>query len=418
MNNIFKIFLVFTAVFLVVSCKKDDSSTSANVNPFVEQEPIDDAAIVEFLSTHYYNEEEFVNLVNTPSFHHNIKFYTNEVLADVDANGDGDKDDTNETVFGYDSNGDGVIDANDDDSTTPFTRTLLIDLPADRLYIRVITLTDPTTEEEVDHKLYILNLNQGGGDAKPRFCDNALMEYRGFNLGLESFDSGNIPDDHDLAFRVRGFAEGASEFNTAASFMPNGDGTYTYSDFGVGAAIMPSAMAYYANPVGTSVPSYSPLIFTMKVYAENQLDHDGDGVPSYLEDLNNDRDVNSDNTDEDNFPNFGDIDDDGDTVLTREEVEIEDITPYLGENDPDPSLGVNEYIINRRVDETAPIGANVVYTIVRIIDTDGDGIPNYLDTDDDGDGTLTKNEDADGDGQVTDDDSDGDDIPDYLDTDN
>ena len=49
-----------------------------------------------------------------------------------------------------------------------------------------------------------------------------------------------------------------------------------------------------------------------------------------------------------------------------------------------------------------------------IDDTDGDGIPNYLDNDDDGDGILTIDEyDVDADGVA--DDSDGDGTPDYLD---
>lgn len=51
-------------------------------------------------------------------------------------------------------------------------------------------------------------------------------------------------------------------------------------------------------------------------------------------------------------------------------------------------------------------------------DTDGDGIPNYLDDDDDNDGILTRDEDANGDGDPTNDDTDNDGIPDYLDTDN
>ncbi len=51
------------------------------------------------------------------------------------------------------------------------------------------------------------------------------------------------------------------------------------------------------------------------------------------------------------------------------------------------------------------------------IDTDGDGTPNYLDRDDDGDGILTINEDVDGDGDPTNDDTDGDTIPNYLDED-
>lgn len=53
-------------------------------------------------------------------------------------------------------------------------------------------------------------------------------------------------------------------------------------------------------------------------------------------------------------------------------------------------------------------------------DTDGDGIPNYLDPDDDGDNVLTKDENPDpnGDGILDDaQDTDGDGIPDYLDND-
>jgi len=51
------------------------------------------------------------------------------------------------------------------------------------------------------------------------------------------------------------------------------------------------------------------------------------------------------------------------------------------------------------------------------LDTDGDGITNDLDTDDDGDGVLTIDEDANGNGDPTDDDSDGDGIYDALESD-
>ncbi len=50
-------------------------------------------------------------------------------------------------------------------------------------------------------------------------------------------------------------------------------------------------------------------------------------------------------------------------------------------------------------------------------DTDGDFIPDYLDSDDDNDGILTKDEDANGDGDPMNDDTDGDGTPDYLDND-
>jgi hypothetical protein len=54
---------------------------------------------------------------------------------------------------------------------------------------------------------------------------------------------------------------------------------------------------------------------------------------------------------------------------------------------------------------------------IPIGDTDGDGIPNYLDPDDDNDGIPTNFEDSNGDGDPTNDDSDSDGIPDYLDFD-
>ncbi|MFT4623479.1 MAG: hypothetical protein ACI8PZ_002135 [Myxococcota bacterium] len=50
-------------------------------------------------------------------------------------------------------------------------------------------------------------------------------------------------------------------------------------------------------------------------------------------------------------------------------------------------------------------------------DTDRDGIPNARDFDDDGDGVLSRDEDLDGDGDPRNDDSDGDFLPDYLDAD-
>jgi hypothetical protein len=48
-------------------------------------------------------------------------------------------------------------------------------------------------------------------------------------------------------------------------------------------------------------------------------------------------------------------------------------------------------------------------------DTDADGIYNYLDDDDDGDGVPTAEENWNQDGNPTNDDSNGDGIPDYLD---
>lgn len=86
---------------------------------------------------------------------------------------------------------------------------------------------------------------------------------------------------------------------------------------------------------------------------------DKDGIPAELEDVNGDGKLTiEDDTDGDGIPNYKDIDDDGDNVLTKDE-------------NPDPNKdGI--------LDDAQ--------------DTDGDGIPDYLDPDDDGDGILTRDE--------------------------
>ena len=136
------------------------------------------------------------------------------------------------------------------------------------------------------------------------------------------------------------------------------------------------------------------------------LDSDNDGVPDAVEghDANRDGvadvlprgvDADSDGLDDAYDPDQGGTvaplpDGDGDgTPDFRDSDDDEDSIPTVAEdpnNDGDPT---ND-------------------------DTDGDGIPNYLDADDDNDGLLTRLEDANGDGNPTNDDGNNDGIADYL----
>ena len=107
-------------------------------------------------------------------------------------------------------------------------------------------------------------------------------------------------------------------------------------------------------------------------------DDDNDGVPNVFEDFNQDGNKDNDDTDGDGIANYLDPDDDGDGVLTQYEAVDADGNP---------------------------------------IDTDGDGDVDFLDNDDDGDTILTIDENADpnGDGDPSDAvDTDGNGIPDYL----
>ncbi|WP_224484791.1 hypothetical protein [Robertkochia aurantiaca] len=109
---------------------------------------------------------------------------------------------------------------------------------------------------------------------------------------------------------------------------------------------------------------------------------DNDNLPAELEGIVRAADGSIDaaasqNSDGDALPDYIDFDDDGDNVLTSEEIEIVD--------------------------------GEIVYT-----DTDGDGIPNYLDPDDDGDGIPTIQEDLNGDNNPANDIQQGNTEPNYL----
>lgn len=88
------------------------------------------------------------------------------------------------------------------------------------------------------------------------------------------------------------------------------------------------------------------------------VEDDDDGIPAEFEDINGNGDLFDDDTDGDGLPNFLDVDDDGDNVLTE----------------------------NESVNFTEADG------LTNALDTDGNGVPNYLDNDDDGDGVPTRNE--------------------------
>ena len=135
--------------------------------------------------------------------------------------------------------------------------------------------------------------------------------------------------------------------------LENGDGTISYEGFGIGAIFIPSGLGYFdRSAAGGSVPSYSPLVFKIDAFAyELDTDFDGDGIPSILEDVDGDGNLNNDNTDGDFsnwdlIPNYRDTDDDGDGILTIDEIELDADGNFVG-----------------------------------FLDTDGDGTPDHLDSD-------------------------------------
>ena len=144
------------------------------------------------------------------------------------------------------------------------------------------------------------------------------------------------------------------------------------------------------------------------------LDTDGDTIPDLVEDANNDGNLNNDDTDRDGTPDYRDLDSDNDSIPDRTEAGIRPSRPYDADRDRIPNYRDTDSDNDGKAD-------NVEGTPSR----DGDGIPDYLDPDDNGPGSGDSDRDGVPDAvecppsangaALQDTDRDG--IPDYLDTD-
>ncbi len=316
-----KWFLGMLAVLgLLGSCRNDDGLDVEVVPPrdLAEVAVEDDAALREYLQSHFYNYEEFRN--PPADFDYKIVF---------------------DTIAGENAG-----------------KTPLID----QVGTKQITVTSAemglADQPDQVHTLYYLIAREGPEEA-PTVADSAFVTYRGTLLDGRDFDgSFTQPVWFDLG-RIqgplqgaRGFTEGMPFINASRGITVNSDGTVASIEGGVGAIFMPSGLGYFNAPPSAAISAYSPLIFTIELFSVEETDHDGDGIPSIQEDLDGDGYLYNDNTDEETEratpgaplrANFLDDDDDGDFTPTREEI-----------------------IINEDGTITFP-------------DSNGNGIPDYLD---------------------------------------
>ena len=325
---------LFLIAFTILSCGDDDEIPIPELRDRGEQQLADKDSLQQFLSTHYFNEELFVN---NPS--------GNFTVDDI------------------------VIQQLDEgDTEPPAGNTLLINSS----YLE----TKTTTYLDVSYEYYILRINQGGGANAPKFTDNVRLNYEGAlaNSDHSVFDSTPNPVTFDLLSLIYGWSLVIPEFNPASGFVDNGDGTETYIDSGLGVMFLPSGLAYFAS-AQIGIPAYTNIYFKFNLFKTDQNDHDSDGVPSYLEDLNNDLNVRNDNTDEDNLFNFGDADDDGDGISTFDEHVLTTYTISPGA--AEPNLGINDFEYSRTVDDATGV---ITLEVITLIDSDGNGEFDYLES--------------------------------------
>lgn len=300
------------------SCNKDNGPDGDITPPRLLSEVAveNDTDIRAYLQTHFYNYEEFAN--PPAGFNFQIKL---------------------DTIAGDNAGKTPLIDQVE-------TKTFTVSSTA------FLGLEE---EDDILHKYYILKVREGAG-GQPTVADSTFLRFEGSLLDGSVFDSTSSFNWTYLPGFLTGFYNGVASFKVGNNIIVNNDGTTSIENTGLGLVIFPSGMGYFNSPPTVLIGAYDPLIFKLDVglYVEN-TDFDNDGIPSIMEDLNGNGNLNDDNTDFDferrgfipPTPNHADPDDDGDGIPTRDEIII----------NPDGSI-------------TFP-------------DTNGNGIPSYLDDKDD-----------------------------------
>lgn len=322
---------------LLSSCNKDDDNSIDLVpeRDRTEQQVADFDSLKKYLQTHYYNRAVFIEPGN-----HTI---SDLIIKELPKDGSGN-----------------YLDMPDPDQNQMLSVAVDINNPK------------TTTYQDVEYQFYILELNEGGG-GNPNFSDNVRMNYNGFLPNGTSFDGTVTPINFDLMALIPGWREVIPQFKTAEGFVENGDGTVTYNNYGLGVMFLPSGLAYYASSPSVSIPVYSNLMFKFELLQSEINDHDGDGIPSYMEDLDGDKNLYNDDTNGDGIPNFLDADDDGDRVLTRNEMTRQTYTIDTNNGEQEPVLAAGEFESSRTDN-----GGILTINTLKIVDSDEDGVADHL----------------------------------------
>lgn len=287
---------LLSLIALLSSCDSNNNppQTAVELRDYAEQFAEDDALLVEYLTTHFYNYEDFVGAGEE------------EITIVID------------TIAGDNAN-----------KTPMINQVQQISVP----------VTD-TEGVEIDHTLYYLIAKQGSRlEDRPSIVDSVYLTYTGTLLDGTVFDRRiNAPIWFDNIAVISGFRYGLQFFAPGTSIRSE-DGIDTFLNKGQGIILMPSGIGYFGSSLG-SLPEYSPLVFNVGIITTKQNDHDLDGVLSVNEDPDGDGNPFNDDTDNDGIANFSDADDDGDGILTSLELDA-DGDGVIDDSDGD---GIPDYL--------------------------------------------------------------------------
>ena len=299
MNKYFKIIFSLAVIVTLFSCAKDDDNPISKPRDYTEQYAKDIDSIDKFIDTHSMTVDANYNVTFT------------KITAESPP---------------------GTLNIRDEYE--------------DELQFKTVT----NEAHGVDYKLYYIVLNEGSTEGKhPTIVDSVHVSYRGVEtIEGTQFDYAPNPRWFKLdELGVAAWGEIFPYFRTGI-YDPElgqnpGPNPVTFSDYGAGVMFVPSGMGYYNSSEGT-LAAYSNLVFSFKLYELNYRDHDGDGilskdeVPLDADFLYDPQDYNSDKEyplgNGDGIPNYLDVDDDNDRVLTKNELKKPDGTYHTFETVP------------------------------------------------------------------------------------
>lgn len=257
MKNLKLYVLIVFGTSLLFSCKKDDNPSFTPPRPYDEQYANEIIEIEEYLTTHYLEG------------------------TGLNAN---------------------IIKIPEDGTQTPLSQH-------PDLTFKIVN------KHDIEYKLYYIKFNEGINES-PSHVDSVFVSYRGWRLDGEQFDYAPNPLWLTLDGVIEGWPQIFPEFKTGI-YNATSD---SFEDSGSGIVIIPSGLGYY-NRTQTNIPAYSPTVFNITLNTLRYRDHDRDGIQSRFEVENLGDDPRKYDSDGDGVPNYLDIDDDNDGILTKKEIQ-------------------------------------------------------------------------------------------------
>tara|TARA_R110001583_G_scaffold31233_3_gene107053 strand:- start:3751 stop:4485 length:735 start_codon:yes stop_codon:yes gene_type:complete len=166
-------------------------------------------------------------------------------------------------------------------------------------------------EEDITYKLYFLIEDAGVGNSASKLDSvlvnytGMLLDSTVFDSKKSIwFDLTSILYSNPKG--AIGFAYGLENLKEGEVLI-NEDESFDFENSGKGIFFFPSGLGY-KNRASGIIPVNSPMIFQMTLNSINESDHDNDGILTKDEDANGDGDITNDDTDGDGIPNYLDKD--------------------------------------------------------------------------------------------------------------